>query len=47
MIISNPPYIKREIIKTLDEEVRQEPLIALDGGWDGLDFYRNIIRNSL
>ncbi len=46
MIISNPPYIKREIIKTLDEEVRQEPLMALDGGWDGLDFYRKIIHQA-
>lgn len=46
MILSNPPYIKREIIKTLEEEVRQEPLMALDGGWDGLDFYRKIIHQG-
>ncbi len=44
LLVSNPPYIERAIIPTLMEEVREyDPYIALDGGEDGLDFYRRII----
>lgn len=43
LIISNPPYIPRDTIKSLAPEVRlYEPITALDGGFDGLDFYRKI-----
>ncbi len=40
VIISNPPYIKSAEIPTLQSEVLLEPEMALDGGEDGLDFYR-------
>lgn len=43
LIISNPPYIKSEDISTLQLEVQNEPAMALDGGKDGLHFYRSII----
>lgn len=42
LILSNPPYIESEEIPTLQSEVLHEPLMALDGGKDGLDFYRAI-----
>lgn len=40
LILSNPPYVCTEEIDTLSREVRQEPQMALDGGGDGLQFYR-------
>lgn len=47
MIICNPPYIPSAVIETLQPEVRDhEPRLALDGGADGLDFYRIIARDA-
>lgn len=47
LIVSNPPYIETDVIKTLMPEVREhEPLIALDGSEDGLRFYRLIVTES-
>ena len=44
VIVSNPPYISTDIIKTLKKEVKKhDPFVALNGGKDGLDAYRSII----
>ncbi len=44
IIISNPPYIKKDVIKAYN--LKYEPILALDGGADGLDFYRIIVRDA-
>ena len=46
-ILANPPYIRSEDMKTLSREVLREPHMALDGGEDGLHFYRVIISRFL
>lgn len=47
LIVCNPPYIERDVIDTLMPEVKEyEPVLALDGGEDGLDFYRRIAADS-
>lgn len=45
-IISNPPYIKTTKIKTLSKQVQKEPKMALDGGEDGLKFYKILINEG-
>lgn len=47
IIVSNPPYIRTDVIKTLMDEVKNyEPLMALDGKTDGLYFYKRIIKEA-
>lgn len=47
LLLSNPPYINTEEIKALQKEVLNEPVTALDGGVDGLDFYRCIAQRCV
>lgn len=46
IIVSNPPYIETDVIKTLSKDVQNEPFIALDGGKDGLDIYKKIVNDA-
>jgi len=47
IIIANPPYISRDEFYNLPLEVQHEPKAALDGGPDGLEFYRSIVSESI
>lgn len=47
MIVSNPPYIPSADISTLSDEVKKEPMLALDGGDDGLDIIRFLLSEGL
>lgn len=46
LAVSNPPYIATEVLDTLDKSVSSEPRLALDGGPDGLTFYRALLAGA-
>jgi release factor glutamine methyltransferase len=47
IVVSNPPYIRSAVIDTLDADVREhDPKLALDGGSDGLDAYRTVLKQA-
>jgi len=47
LIVSNPPYIPTADIQGLESEIKEfEPMLALDGGTDGIDSYRSILKNA-
>lgn len=46
IIVTNPPYVLSGEIDTLQPEIKYEPRVALDGGNDGLDVYRQLIREA-
>ncbi len=46
LIVSNPPYVPSKKLESIQEEVKQQPKLALDGGQDGLNYYRQLITQS-
>lgn len=46
LIITNPPYVGRDVMEALPQEFRHEPAMALDGGEDGFDIVRRILREA-
>jgi release factor glutamine methyltransferase len=46
VIVSNPPYVASDVVDTLEKECSFEPRIAFDGGADGADFYRRILKEA-